>query len=213
MMLPALAQNQRHMADGRSGGTIGLAGRQSFGIVRAATVSRCPVRTAAYHTPSPPGQLDTASSMLPRFSKSGSRGGKGQTSDTNAGHVPPFRVGLARKSSEGRQICPLVKSHSPYVSAAALRPAVTLWGNRPLAGPRSAQVPPPSPAAVWHGVPPSVRQAMSPTVSSTPTNVTDLTSQARPTAARPTRTHSPAQPLLRRGFSVYPTLKRIPHVQ
>lgn len=213
MMLPDPAQNKRHLAEHARHSSSRLAAARSLGNVIAATVSRCPVLAVAHQTPSPLGQYGTTRFLLPHFSGTGIRAGTGKKNDTNAELVPPFRVGLVTKSFEGRQKCPSRKHSSPCASVAALRPAVTHWVNRPSAAPQSVPVQQQSPVAALQKVRPSGPQATSPTASSTPTSVTDLTSPAAAQAVRPARSHNPAQQMLRRGFRVYPTLKRIPNVQ
>ena len=206
---PRLIENQRHGADTRAARIPRLARARFSTNVGSATALCCTAQVLVYHTPSPPGQQDTAPSLLPHFSGPARWAGAGARTKAGGGErIARFRALPARQSSEGTETCRSRTFFSPWPPAAHLRPAGTRSANRLSAVQPLAQALRPSPAAALPRVQPLVLQATSPTASSIQAGVTDPTHFAHAPGARPTRSLNPAQPPLRRGFRVDPKTKK-----
>lgn len=183
MLSPEPASFQQSLADFCALPKAYLAGAPDWVSIRHATgyAHRVPPFAHQDHTPSPDGQRADTLALLPDFS-----GGRGMDPvgwyigwydrTKNAAKREPGQTGRAwqaHKSSEGTGICLFETLFLVWPPALALRPAATLWANRPLAAVPLALVPLRSPAAAFCKARPSVRRATSPIASLIPANVAD----------------------------------------
>ena len=151
------------------------------------------------HTPSPLGQQGVSTSLLPSFSGAFVLEGVTQSSAPAHGHC--LLVSGAEPSRQEAGTCSSNRPLSSPRCARALQPAGPRSPNKGLAAQPSGQGPQQSPAAALPKVRPLAQRATSPTATSTPADVANLSPAA---FMRRTPFHTPAQLRLLRGFCVYP---------
>lgn len=151
------------------------------------------------HTPSPQGQQEAPTSLLPRFFGVCSLGDVTKASAPFAERFPALRVVCASTQNDGAATCQSEISFLPLPPVQALQLAATQLPNRVWAVQPWAPVPRRSPAAALRKARPLGPRATSLTASSIPASA-NLISVARP--ARRTRPLDPAQLMLSQGFCI-----------
>lgn len=151
------------------------------------------------HTPSPQGQQEAPTSLLPPFSGVCGLGGMTKSSAPSAELLPSLRVVRVSTQDNGAVKCLSETSSSPLQPARVLPRAVTRLPNRASAVPQSVPALRRSPVAVSPKARLLGQRATSPTANSIPAVANPIT-VAR--FARRTRPLDPAQRLLSRGFCI-----------
>lgn len=221
MNLPVSAQPKRQFADLSLPNISCLADRvHAARVIPAIGVAHrvTPVAFQDDHTPSPRGQRVTSVSLLPFFSWQGDVKHKRKMAG-NRNSPKRVVVVLLQETTKGAGQCLSNQVRSDRASSASRfvagwqRAATPSVSRRWQAVP-SAQVQQPLPVAASSKGPQSARRAIWPIASLIPASaaatdpsLTSLTGDAR-SRFRSTPFHSPAQPLLSRGFRVSPKTQK-----